>query len=435
MRITAVNTAIVEANYDWTYIRVDTDEDGLSGLGECFTAPGLTAIIRDLAPLLVGEDPRDVDRLWSKLRWGSSGAGSSAGIVYNAISGMEAALWDLVGKAYGVPIHRLLGGRFPDTLRVYADCPPREAPPAPGAARGPAGEALEARDATMVPRPPRWAEAEEVADPAGVRHPEHGRAHVMGEAGETFTPAMYAARAKEVAEERGFSALKFDLDVPTPHVQDTASGTLTRGEIAARVEPAAAAVDAVPTDVEVAFDCHWRYRVGDARRLARELEDVGVLWLEDPIPPDDVPGLARVQAGTAVPIAAGENWYLRHGFREALETGAVSVASPDVQKCGGLLETRRIADLADVHEVAVAPHCIASPIGTLAAAHVAAAIPNFLALEWHGMSVPFWEDLAVGLDHPVIERGRIRVPETPGLGVELNEELAREYARPGEPFF
>jgi L-alanine-DL-glutamate epimerase-like enolase superfamily enzyme len=111
------------------------------------------------------------------------------------------------------------------------------------------------------------------------------------------------------------------------------------------------------------------------------------------------------------------------------------VASPDVQKCGGLLETRRIADLADVHEVAVAPHCIASPIGTVAAAHVAAAIPNFLALEWHGMSVPFWEDLAVGLDHPVIERGRIRVPEAPGLGVELNEELAREYARPGEPFF
>ena len=421
MRITAVQTAVVEANYDWTFVRLRTDDDALSGLGECYTAPGLTRIVADLAPLLVGEDPRDVDRLWTKLRWGASGAGSVAGIVWNAISGIEAALWDLVGKAYGVPIHRLLGGRFRDTVRVYADCH--------------AGEALEALDATMVPRPPRWAAAEEVADPAAIRHPEHGRAHVMGEAGETFTPAMYAARAKEVAEERGFSALKFDLDVPTPHVQDTASGTLTRGEIAAMVELAAAAVDAVPTDVEVAFDCHWRYRVGDARRLAHALEDVGVLWLEDPIPPEDIPGLARVAAGTAVPIAAGENWYLRHGFREALETGAVSVASPDVQKCGGLLETRRIADLADVHEVAVAPHCIASPIGTVAAAHVAAAIPNFLALEWHGMSVPFWEDLAVGLDHPVIERGRIRVPEAPGLGVELNEELAREYARPGEPFF
>src|SRR3954469_2495465 len=128
MRITAVYTAVVEANYDWTYIRVDTDEDGLSGLGESFTAPGLTAIIRDLAPLLVGEDPRDVDRLWSKLRCGASGAASPAGIVYNAISGIEAALWDLVGRHYGVPIHRLLGGRFRDSVRVYAHCPPRPRP-------------------------------------------------------------------------------------------------------------------------------------------------------------------------------------------------------------------------------------------------------------------------------------------------------------------
>ena len=143
MKIAAVHTAVVEGNYDWTFVRIDTDADGLSGLGECYTAPGLTAIVRDLAPLLVGEDPRDVDRLWSKLRWGASGAGSSAGIVYNAISGMEAALWDLVGRAYGVPIHRLLGGRFRDSVRMYADCH--------------AGEALESMDATMVARPARWA--------------------------------------------------------------------------------------------------------------------------------------------------------------------------------------------------------------------------------------------------------------------------------------
>src|SRR4051794_11916904 len=118
MKITALHTAVVEGNYDWTFVRIDTDADGLSGLGECYTAPGLTGIVRDLAPLLVGEDARDVDRLWSKLRWGASGAGSPAGIVYNAISGMEAALWDLVGRAYGVPIHSLLGGRFLRSGRV-----------------------------------------------------------------------------------------------------------------------------------------------------------------------------------------------------------------------------------------------------------------------------------------------------------------------------
>jgi gluconate/galactonate dehydratase len=422
MRITAVHTAVVEANYDWTYVRLDAGEDGLYGLGECFTAPGLTAIIRDLAPLLVGEDPRDVDRLWSKLRWGSSGAGSSAGIVYNAISGMEAALWDLVGKAYGVPIHRLLGGRFRDSIRVYADCH--------------AGEALHSMDATMVPRPARWAQEPPEAIAAGqLRAPEHGRAYAKEAPDEVFTPEMYAARAKQVVADLGFDALKFDLDVPTPFMKDTASGTLTRAEIRYMVELAAAVIDAVGDEVDVAFDCHWRYQVADAQRLAHELEPLGLMWLEDPVPPENVAALRRVTQSTTTPIATGENGYLRHGFREAFETGAISIAAPDLQKTGGLLEARRIADFADTHYISLAPHNIASPIGTIASVHLAAAIPNFLCLEWHGMSVPFWNDLAAGWDGPVIQNGRIAVPDRPGLGVELNLDLAREYARAGEPFF
>jgi L-alanine-DL-glutamate epimerase-like enolase superfamily enzyme len=422
VKIAAVHTAVVEGNYDWTFVRIDSDVDGLRGLGECYTAPGLTAIVRDLAPLLVGEDPRDVDRLWAKLRWGASGAGSPAGIVYNAISGLEAALWDLVGRAYGVPIHRLLGGRFRDTVRIYADCH--------------AGEALESMDATMVPRPARWAQDPPEALASGaVRAPAHGRAYAAAPPDELFTPEMYARRAREVVAEHGFSALKFDLDVPTPFQQDTASGTLTRAEVRAMVELAAAVIDAVGDEVDVAFDCHWRYQVADASRLAHELEPLGLMWLEDPVPPENVAALRRVTRSTATPIATGENGYLRHGFREAFETGAIDVAAPDLQKTGGLLEGRRIADYADTHYIAVAPHCIASPIGTIASVHVAAAVPNFLALEWHGMSVPFWESLASGWEGPVIDRGRIRVPDGPGLGVELNLDVAREYARPGEPFF
>src|SRR3954452_8403757 len=189
MKITAVHTAVVEANYDWTFVRVDSD-DGLQGLGECFPAPGLTGIIRALAKLLIGEDPRDVDRLWAKLRWGASGAGSSAGIVYNAISGMEAALWDLVGRAYGVPIHRLLGGRHRDSVRIYADCH--------------AGEALESMDATMVARPARWAQDPPEALATGaVRAPAHGRAYAATPPDELFTPEMYARRAREVVAEHG----------------------------------------------------------------------------------------------------------------------------------------------------------------------------------------------------------------------------------------
>jgi len=409
MRITGVHTAVVEANYDWTFVRVDAG-DGLSGLGECFTAPGLTAIVRDLAPLLIGEDARDVDRLWSKLRWGASGAGSSAGIVYNAISGIEAALWDLVGQAYGVPIHALLGGRFRDNVRMYADCH--------------AGEALHSMDATMVVRP--------YVD--GVRNPEHGRAYAKALPDEVFTAELYAARAAQVVAELGFDALKFDLDVPTPFARgDSASGTLSRAEIEYMAGLASAVVGAVGPEVDVAFDCHWRYQVADAQRLAHELEPLGLMWLEDPVPPENVAALRRVTASTTTPIATGENGYLRHGFREAFETGAISIAAPDLQKTGGLLESRRIADFADTHYISLAPHCIASPIGTVASAHVAAAIPNFLALEWHGMSVPFWEDLVN--EGPVIARGRIEVPSGPGLGVTLNLDVAREHARAGEPFF
>ena len=209
MKITDVRTAVVEANYDWTFIRVYTDE-GTTGLGESFLAPGLTAIIADLKPLLVGEDPRNVDKLWAKMRWAASGAGSMGGIVYNAISGIEAALLDLTGKHYGVPVYQLLGGRYRDRVRVYADCH--------------AGEALEALDSVMVARRPSWLEGEEKSATAEINHPVHGRAFGDATPDEVFTPEMYGRRAREVADEQGFTALKFDLDVPNPYTRDTHSG-------------------------------------------------------------------------------------------------------------------------------------------------------------------------------------------------------------------
>jgi L-alanine-DL-glutamate epimerase-like enolase superfamily enzyme len=420
LKITDIRTAVVEANYDWTFVRVYTDED-ITGLGECFLAPGLTGIIRDLKPLLVGEDARNVDRLWSKMRWAASGAGSMGGIIYNAISGIEAALWDAVGKLYGVPIYQLLGGKYRDRVRIYADCH--------------AGEALEAMNAVMIPRHPRWLPEEaRMTVAAEANHPVHGRAYGEPETDEVFTPEMYANRAREAAG-MGFTALKFDLDVPNPHTLDTHSGTLTHAEIKYMVSLVEAVREGVGDTVDIAFDLHWRYDVSDAQRLAYELEPYGLMWLEDPVPPENVEAMRRVTRSTKTPISSGENYYMRYGFREVLEKGALDVIAPDLQKAGGLLEGRRIADLADAHYVAVAPHCISSPVGTIASAHVAAAIPNFLALEWHGMSVPFWAEMVMGFDGAIIENGFLRVPEGPGLGVELNEEVARRYAREGEPFF
>jgi len=345
------------------------------------------------------------------------------GIVYNAISGIEAALWDVVGKHYGAPIHALLGGKYRDRVRVYADCH--------------AGEALESLDAIMVARSPKWmTEGEaETAVASETNHPAHGRAYGVAEADEIFSPEMYAQKAREVVRDMGFTAIKFDLDVPNPYALDTHSGTLTHAEIKFMVSLVEAVREAVGDTVDISFDLHWRYNVSDAKRLAYELEPYGLMWLEDPVPPENIEAMRRVAQSTKTPISSGENYYMRFGFREALEKEALDIIAPDLQKVGGLLEGRRICDLADTHYVAVAPHCIASPVGTIASAHVAAAVPNFLALEWHGMSVPFWDEMVTGLDGPIIQDGFIKVPEAPGLGVELNEEVAREYALEGEPFF
>src|SRR5579859_626471 len=334
LKITDIRTAVVEANYDWTFIRIYTDE-GIIGLGESFLAPALTALIQDLAVLLLGEDPRDVDRLWAKMRWAASGAGSMGGIIYNAISGIEAALWDITGKYYGAPIYQLLGGKYRNSVRIYADCH--------------AGEALEALTPLLLARRPSWmtGEGEEImAISAQIHHPVHGRASGLPTASDVFTPETYAQRAREVAA-MGFTALKFDLDVPNPHTRDTQSGTLTHAEVRFMASLVEAVREAVGDTVDIAFDCHWRYNVSDAQRLAYHLEPFGLLWLEDPVPPENVEALRQVTQATRTPIASGENYYLRFGFREALEHGALNIAAPDLQKCGGLLEGRRIADLAD----------------------------------------------------------------------------------------
>ena len=136
-----------------------------------------------------------------------------------------------------------------------------------------------------------------------------------------------------------------------------------------------------------------------------------------------------------VPIATGENLFLFEGFQEIIAAHALSIVTPDLQKVGGLAVAETIAQFADVHAMPVAPHNISSPVGTLAAAHFCAAIPNFLALEFHASDVPFWNDLIEGLPKPIIQNGFISVPEKPGLGVTLNEDVARKYARKGEKFF
>ena len=411
MKIIRLRTAVVEGNFNWTFVRLETDE-GIEGLGECFFAPGLTAILRCLEPLLVGEDPSDIHRLFRKLQLATSGAGSVAGIVYNAISGIEAALWDLLGQRLGVPVYRLLGGKFRDRIRIYGDCH--------------GSQALESLDEVLRSRQPSWVEP-------GTRHIAKD---YFGEAGDTApsSPDEYRKRAVEM-KSHGYTALKFDLDVPGTEGLDAHNRCLSNAAIDRMVSLIGAVRDGVGYDIDIAVDCHWRYSVSDVVKVAHALEPFRLLWLEDPVPPGNVEALRAVSSRVRMPIATGENLYLFEGFREILQTHAIGVATPDLQKVGGLAIAQQIAQFADAQTIPLAPHNISSPVGTLASVHFCAAIPNFLVLEFHASDVPFWNELVDGIPKPIVQDGAIQLPNKPGLGVKLNEELARRYARKDEPFF
>jgi galactonate dehydratase len=266
--------------------------------------------------------------------------------------------------------------------------------------------------------------------------------------GEEPTPSSWAARAKR-AVDKGYGAIKFDIDRIDPerfgepfHVarhgrQRWTQGQphrLCTGEIDLIVSLVTGVRDAIGPSIDLALDCHWSYSPRDAISLARELEPFRLMWLEDPTPPDNVPALKRVTDASPVPICSGENHYTRHGFREMLTSQAVDIVQPDIPKAGGLLEAKKIADLADIYYVPLAAHNVSSPIGTLAACHACASMRNFAILEFHGQDVAWWDELFIG-HHPMIEEGAIRLPESPGLGVELNEAVAREHLSPRSAFF
>lgn len=316
------------------------------------------------------------------------------------------------GRWLGVPVYRLLGGKFRDRIRIYADCH--------------GGEGLHSLDALLRSRPASWVDQSEKHE--SIDYFEERSNQLL------FTPEMYSRRAKEMAA-KGFTALKFDIDVPNPHSLDMHNRSLANREIDYMLSLVAGAREAVGLDVDIAVDCHWRFNLADARKVAIGCGPFRLLWLEDALSPWSLSGFKEIKAASNTPISTGENLYLFEGFRSLIERECLSIVSPDLQKVGGLGEARRIAEFADSYNVAVAPHNISSPIGTMASVHFCAATPNFLALEYHASDVPFWDDLAEGATKPLIQQGHIAVPEGPGFGITLNEEVARKYARKGAPFF
>lgn len=408
IRITKVTTAVVQANFHWTYIRIYTDAPGgLYGTGECFFAPGLVHIIEELGSILVGEDPRNVERLVEKLRWASSGAGSLGGIIWNGITGIEAALLDLKGKIYGLPVYQLLGGQFREEARVYLDCH--------------ADGALECLSPLLQPTPVPW--EKNAAAQHGEAKPD--RKSIIESS---------ARRAKEMAE-LGYTALKFDLDLPDSAFDSASGYALRSADVDWMIDLATGIRAAIGPDVELALDAHWRYRPAEFVPVAKALEEVRLIWLEDPTPPYDLAGLELLRSHSAVPIGTGENLQLREGFRPLIDRNLLDVVTPDLQKSGGLIEGKRIADLAQSANKSFAPHMIGSPLALLAAAHLCVAVPNFLVVEFHAHDVPFFHDLLQGGTKDWFRPGWVRPSDKPGFGVELNEAVGKRHKLPGSKWF
>jgi L-alanine-DL-glutamate epimerase-like enolase superfamily enzyme len=414
MKIKHLSTAVIESNFDWTIVKIEA-ENGVTGYGESFFGPGLPAVIHEFTHLLIGEDATSIERLMRRLR--SVCIYTSPGVVRHALSGIETALFDALGKTYRMPVWQMLGGKFRDAVTIYADCH--------------AGEDLQSLSPLLIPRTPRWAKKSDDTPAGGVVSLKH---HGWDSSqSQSLDPASYARRAR-VAAEQGYRILKFDIDVPMPYETDEYNRSLSNAEVDCAAALVLTVRQSVGSEVELAIDCHWNYGVQTAIALAQALEPCRLMWLEDPVPPENIAAIGMVQRNTRTPIATGENHYQRIDFERLIVEGGLRILAPDLQKIG-ILEGRKLADMADLHYVNLSWHNISSPIGTMAGVHLAAATPNLIALEFHASSVPFFDQLRRNSDRPLIQNGRIQVPDAPGLGVDLDEDIAYRYRKPGESFF
>ncbi len=369
----------------WNLIRVDTNQ-GVWGLGEAYWGPGLREVIEEvLKPPLMGENPLDVDRLCVTLRDRLAGLHTQNGLVMAAMRGIEIALWDVAGRLTDLPVYRLLGGKFRDRIRMYRT-----------------GTPLGAEDISVC--------------------------------------REYASRVKD---EQGWTAIKtIDADTLWQRYDpdcfavghDRHARSLSPEDLKLAERIMANMRSSFGDDFGIAGHCHWALDTRDALTLAGRVAPYRSAWLEDPLPVPFAPAWVHLTSRSPVPIAMGENLYGRHEFRPFIEQGGTDIVHVDLPKAGGLLETKRIADLADLHYMKTSMHNPASIVGTVASAHAAATIRNFGMIERAGEDYSWWEDLVLS-DGPLIRKGYIHVPDGPGLGITLNPDVVGRLLADGETYW
>ncbi|MDF2958953.1 MAG: Mandelate racemase/muconate lactonizing protein [Paenibacillus sp.] len=365
---------------------------------------------------LIGENPCNIDKLFRRIKQ-FGGHGRQGG----GVSGLEIALWDIAGKAYNIPVYQMLGGKFRDRIRMYCDTD------VDGKDTGTAmGHALKKR----------------MEQGFTFLKMDLGINQIAHEPGTLNGPAGFVSEVKELSAQwrnrfnvpmsRELRSRHFDLTNiahPFTGVHVTEKGLDILEQYVAEVRAV------IGYEIPLAIDHFGHIGVEDCIKLGRRIEKFNLAWMEDMIPWHYTGQYVRLAGSVTTPICTGEDIYLKENFRPLMESGGISVVHPDILTAGGILETKKIGDMAQEYGVAMAIHMAESPIACLAAIHVAAAVENFLALEFHSNEVPWWDDLIISkLPKPLLQNGFIAVPEAPGLGIEdLNDEVIAQHLHPEIP--
>ena len=380
LKIIKVSAAFCTESQRKMFLKIETNQ-GITGYGEGVDAVvGGYYLALELGRQIVGKNPLDVNRLFDELRRTNKDnvfTGSQAGTTIAILSAIDIALWDLTGKALGLPVYRLLGGKYRDSVHLYT--------------------------------------------------------HPLNNSG---SPENIAASCFE-AKKAGYDAVKFWVDFASfefdPDQLDSFNTNPTNKQVERIISTVAAVRAAVGPLMGIMVEMHTKFDLPSAIKLVKAFEPYNPTWIEEPVPAENMDSLREVTQSTSIPVCVGENLYLANQFETLLQMKAADIIMPDVQKCGGIGEAQRIANIANVHYVPFAPHMVGSPYALMASAHVCASVPNFLMLESNQRTISGWNGILV--EPPVIEKGFLKITDKPGIGLDLIEDGIRKYASPGIPFF
>ncbi len=376
-KITDIRTMLLQGPRTYTLVKIETDA-GISGIAEAYGSPGLGVReeIHGLREFFIGLDPIQIDRLYTRFRY----TDGSAHAQQRAMSGIEMALWDLAGKLLEVPTHALLGGKFRDRVRLYDHSQPRDF-----------FDKSACRD---------WAQA--------LREQPNG-----------ITMHKFSPMRTNPNDDPG---------------RDRSNRVYSRQELRRFRQAVENCREALGFDHDLLVGCHWQFDLRSAIEMAQALEAVKPVFFEDPLPVAYSESWRRLVDASPVPICTGENWMRRAEALPFVTHAAIDVLHPDLRNSGGFLETKRLADLADLYFLPMANHNTGSIVNGMATIHCAATIRDYLACE----TVFFrrdWMDDVIVHDRPLCENGFVTVPDKPGLGIELDPDVVRAHLAPGETWW